>query len=385
MGIGAILTDWVQSGLDSTGNFSLDLQQGISKDWIVLLVDSNAADKRQKVAGFASLSFGTETMVALPTGDVNSSSLDLGTISPDSSKPDEIHSRDSVSRNATHFDLSLSQLVTLSGNDDMAKALKNVYINALNATHISRVLPRFSWMGMFPSDISQFADVNALMHVVPEYLLQFKSIDPDLTSSAIKNGTTHMEVVPPAPIDLADPSGSVLYPNVSTVPIDTQSAISDIDNRATYQTPYCMNKLPEGWWILKKDGQEYMVFDLSAAYAADDAGLPKMFVPSLRLVFGADSVLTSIEFKWYGYQNGGYIEQTDAGIIDKVIPSDFTLWIQPDEYHYHIVPSTSSITHFDNTWSVASGSLAGGAKRLTTICMSYSINGVDYNFGRKLR
>jgi hypothetical protein len=381
--------DRVEAPLAADGSFDLLLDSGVSGNWVVFLVNSQEADRTKKVKGILSLDFGSQTLQSLPIASASSGTVDVGTVNQSSTNAGETVTRDSAAANKQHFALSLSQLQTIAGNDDMVKALKNLYINVEASGLPPIILPRFSW-GDSTTTPLDFTSVDQIMTTVPRYLLQFVTSDPAVTVDAVSNNTQGFELDAPAPVALLDPGFNVTQ---TTATIDGSFMASGCSvelntSHIVFQTGYCQGPIPAGWWTLKRSGATMYSFDMGSAYSVDNTGKPKMIVPSMKLRVGADSVVTGVDVEWWGYDNGAYSRITDLSLVDNFFQSGLMIWLQPkimgsvsDEYIHGFKPSQGSAVPVGG-WSIAQGTLPF---RLGMFSISGIANGVDYAFQWVLR
>jgi len=382
---GLLFSHWVYTPVDSLGQFALDVDQSISAGWVVLLVDSAETDPTLKVKGFVGIGYSGDNLLNLPIATMSGDSLDLGTVSQDPQKPDEIRAEADSTTDSSSFTLSLDQLQMLAGNSSTVKAIKNVYLNA-TSTQPNFIAPRFFWYIDMNDAVNSYPTIPSIVAKKPQYAILLQLTGTSL--AVADSGTSNVTLDPPQGIDIVDNAGIVTSAGV------TQITGSDIRiSASTDKTGYidvgmanAGNEIPQGWWFLKKNGTTQIQFDVAAAYATDSVGQPRLFIPSFRINLTAASTLASVDIQWYAYQDNGYVLVTDPTLLDQVVPGGCMLGLfSPydanhfEEYHRKIMPSQTSVSSFENPWS-RSTSPATGTYHLSEMQLSYSINGIDYNF-----
>lgn len=126
---------------------------------------------------------------------------------------------------------------------------------------------------------------------------------------------TDVKIYPPSSInyktDYSD-NGFGSQADESTPIMSNYRNIDDGDDGAFFQFP-AIDNFPTGNWIVKVNGSNDIKaqFVFAGADAFDGNGKPKVPVPTIKITTNDSDIITSIEIKWYLYQNGDYIQASE--------------------------------------------------------------------------
>lgn len=379
--------NWIKASVSTAGDFSIDLDNSVSANWVIMLVDSLQTDKTQKVKGYVAFNFGNENLINMPTKNITTNKLEMGKISPDSAKPDEIKAASDSTSNKQHFDLSLDKLIIMAGNDDMIKAIKNLYVNQIDGK-VNIPYVRLNWFWLLEDIINKQGDIIEQMKITPRIYIQNNLQLPLLSKTELFDTSIDLTLTSPGLVKSAFDTSVVktLFRHSEFSFWDNCIRDGKDGQTISFASPWFIPPIPEGWWVFRKNGNELVTCDIGASYSTDENGKPKVYVPSASIAISPDSVLQSITVQWFGYQNGTYIQVSDPSIIDKVMPNGFMIGITNDyndpgfteDYIRNQMPSQPSKQTLSYSWTV--GTPIGNQKKIYSTQISYDINGVNYNF-----
>lgn len=113
--------------LAADGSFSVEVDT--LSDWVLVLVDENATNKRDELVGFVALTDNADlSLLLVPVSEMNEGEdeLDVGEVSKDG---DEAQSASLNETTAAKFSYGLDALKELASVDDSFKLLRNQYVN----------------------------------------------------------------------------------------------------------------------------------------------------------------------------------------------------------------------------------------------------------------
>ncbi len=204
--------------------------------------------------------------------------------------------------------------------------------------HVS--LFSFRWKGEASAIENQFSNPDDASFDGYSLTFEFENQD-ELSFEEITNRSTSLEIVPPSavtkitsrqvydassPFCNCDPFDIENRSDGSTFAFDTSGDDFALSLRAGGSLQIglggeSLENLPEGWWLLKKDGVELASYDFGQASPIGPGNKPRVYVPSIKAVIAADQSVDHFEIKWYLYNfdAGTYEEITDLTTFAEVV------------------------------------------------------------------
>ncbi len=353
------------------GSFELALDA--DGDYVLLLVDSTAADKKDRIKAYVSIQDVDGSLMQIPAGDSGEGDsggdhegdegggdheegegdsphedegdgegghLDLGECNEDG---DEAVSTETLQDSADAFSLTLDQLQEIARTDDVLKVLKNVYVNYDEETDTYlEIWPFFGWQdtageiaigNVFSDPAVTVADHNN------GFSYYFNTNSAAYDFDTLCDQTQAYTLNPPAQVEQVDGQAGPWtfadpWTNQGTSWNTGSSACGVGEMYASEEsgdfggTSLTFNyaggtfwKIPivEGWWQLQVDGTKVFEFDgrLGSPFEENDPAKPVVYIPSLKAVVTTGAI-SSFEMKWYLRNDGGtYDEVTDLEMLDR--------------------------------------------------------------------
>jgi len=324
----------VEAPVNANGSFKLNLKKKIKltegefpdgstewdTDYVLLVVDSSG-----QVISFISMAhFGTagaiggsQTVVKLPISTANTA-INLGTLIKESGTNDA----KSNSSTGGNYSLNINQLRQIAQSDDIAKSVKNEYMNRDLETKVF-----YNWYDTavktattFEALITAFSDPTKF-NFTGCYIAfwEMEGITDKLgTFNTIKNNTiadsTKLGLYPPTGSTVTGTtlSGSKTY-NPSD-PITNDGTMSTTDGGTSYY---------DGDFSVTTSSTPIGSFDFAVGNPFVNNSIPttsllKTYVPAIKLTVtgtGAARIITGITIKWYLYNGTEYIEVSDSSIM----------------------------------------------------------------------
>ncbi len=354
------------------GSFELSLET--DGDYVLLLVDSTATERRDRIKSYLSIQDVSGTLIQIPAGDTGSGEGDGGEgdgeegggdhggeggdhpadgdgegeggyleLGECNEEGDEAVSTETLAESADVFSLTLDQLQEIARTDDVLKVIKNFYVNydEESETYLN-VWPGFAWRdtagevsiaGTFSDPAATVAGDNN------GYTFLFQTNDPVIDIDTVCDQSKSYTLHPPATVAAVFGTGWWSF----TKPFTNQGAVQNTGTTACgvgelyasedTQSPGFVSfnfsgangsnwRVPivEGWWEHQVDGETVFEFDgaLAAPFENGDPLKPYVYIPSVRAV-ATTGYLTAIDIKWYlRNEAGGFDEVTDFEIFDRV-------------------------------------------------------------------
>ncbi len=391
------------------GTFSLSLEK--DRNWVLILVDSNATG-REKFVGYVAMKMNANDSALLaPVSSATASSLDIGTINQSATDTSLALTENTLT--TTAFSLSQSQLLDLAKNDDLLKIVKNLYFNYQGGIYWN-LRPDYNWSGDY-STISGTGFPNPSTFTFSGgYSFQ---LDSNFTGITIQQfigpptGTPKalLELYPPASVEAKD-SGFIY--NVST-------PISNLNNTTggptaggeweawandffagerygniSYSIGSLTGTIPSGFWKfgVTNTGTATLLssaeFDVAVASPISGTTI-KGFVPSIKLNVDGSKIITSVDIKWYYWNGSSYSEVTDTSALKSLVGSfDFMIdnttgGIRRYESTGHDVSVTNVVPQgipAGTPWYYGNFGEGIEAQRAESIGVFYSCGGIGYFF-----
>lgn len=394
-----IMKESVSAEIQEDGSFSISLDK--TKDWILLLTDSTAANRKDQLVSFAALgdSAGGDSMMLIPASSTVSD-IDMGTLDISG---DEASDTDSLTENEANFSLNLTELRQIADNDNLLKTIKNIYVNYDPVTEkFYSASVTFCWgLDAFLAK-NQFSDPASYSFI--GYQPSFNSRnDTTFPYEGVKNKDFIISIVPPAAVTDSNGNTYSSFDNscvlTETIWSDTSYSVGSNNPPFAFGIDYSYDddgwiqtgaggcrfvNILEGWWSIQKDGIEKAAFDLGVCSPIDPAtGKPVVFLPSIKINVDSSNIITSFDIKWYIYnpESEGYEEINDIsgfqnlmevsalGIVDLQEPRH--------EERLGFNPSTDTTIYPEAaTWKLVDNPAA--AYEVFYITVNYRIYGVDF-------
>jgi hypothetical protein len=377
------------------------------QNWVYLLLDTTAAQRRDQVVGYVSLDDGGNTLIQFPSGAVTAD-VDCGTLTQSG---DEAVSSTGLADNAGSFSMDMDSLREIAKRDNILKAARNNYVNYDPATGIAYMLiPRFNWTGA-RSTVKNRAFVPGVDSITYEgYYPQFSSTDDAITLASLVSGATVLDLYPPVAVDVA---GAVKTYG-PTVPMtsagadytsgygpsdgkDIKISASEffainfkVDTGETRADSFAFWPVEsgsglslsltdnyDGYWTLKKNGTAIGWFDLSVASPTDGAGHCVLYTPSVKVTTDGSGYVTKVDVQFYSYDvTNGYQLVTDVAGMNSIV-GQYMLGLMSgttEEYKYTSALDSGgmvfSFSDFSHDFPFAT----------TGIQISYTVAGVNVNY-----
>jgi hypothetical protein len=301
------------------GTFSLDLPKRY--DWLLLLVDSSAADEA-RFHGAVNLRTALDAgLIELPVSGGGADAVAVGTVAGSASG--DATSISTVSSAA--FALTPAQLESLAQADDLFQNAKNLVNN--HGTFGNgpgvwyQLRPDFVWDG--ETDVSaHWSDPAALVYGGMQFQL-----DTSSTAVGMDRLCSHSTVVtlePPSVVTVDTGGGPVGYGpgNGFTSAGATCTAIVRNDSTPgrefwsgslygtdgyggmSYSVAVSIPTNPAGYWTWREGGTVRAKFDVSGVNPPVVGGKPAGFVPSYKVNVDATGRITSVDVRWFSYDRG---------------------------------------------------------------------------------
>ena len=389
--------------IGSNGTFSLSLQT--NEDWLLVLMDSTAAQKTDQFVGYIAFNTGSaDNLLQLPASTAKVSSIDLGTITASTTLTDTAGTQNVV--NAADFSLTPQQLLAVAKNDDAFKYVKNFIINYDSASGVYYTLrPDFSWQGSYAGIDGAYQ--NPGQYVYNGYTSQLDSNTTSITMDKLcgSNGSAQVIVslVPPSDVSSIGMTPTVTFnagnPLSSTGvvcntatdgSIEAKNGYFDATNRYSNisQSYYIRlgGTIPAGYWKYYEDGVLKAQFDIAVANPLDSNNNIKGFVPVIEVNKDNNGKITSMNLKWYSWDDasGQYIELADPSILRYLIGSsqvyleNTTNNIRTYESINYDPSTTTSVSPSMYTWYF--GTAGPANQQAQGIGIYYQSGGIGYFF-----
>jgi hypothetical protein len=404
---GYIGSYFIQTAIESliqNNTFSLSLEK--DKDWMLLLVDTNAVDK-ERFVGYVSLKVdATDNLLMVPATTASSDTFNIGTV--------EKSGEEAVSINAvtaTDFAMTADGLLALAKNDELFKAVKNIFTNYNYTTQVYYNLrPDFKWRGQYASIQNAFqapADYTFI-----SYQFQLDTNDGlTLGDVAGIDGKTKksVQLYPPTGMEVPTNGGTITYSDsvpLSNANLGSVTTHTDGTREVWSTTPgeffageghygdggalslsysygsaALTGTIPAGYWTYKIDGVTKGEFDCAVATPLTTDFKIKGFVPVLKVNTEAvTNRITSIDIEWYTLSGTSYTRVTDTSALKYLISSDMYIENSFSGRRYDSFRPDSTMSSATPTMTWYFGTAGSEAERAWSFGIFYSIGGVGHFF-----
>jgi hypothetical protein len=321
--------------INPDGTFSISLDT--SRDWLLVLMDSTAPVKSDQFVGYVALNAGTENLLQVPASTSTITSLELGTItaSGDTAQSD-------TPIDESDFSLTSTQLLNLAKNDDAFKSVKNFVINYNNATGVFYTLrPDFRWKGNYASINGAFQNPSGYTYSNYSSQLDSNTTTINIYKICGYGPQVIVKLAPPSDVTTSGPSVRTFNPANPMSSANVKCYTADDGFIEAYQDPgnsdfFATNRygdvsqsyaapltgtIPGGDWLYYEGDQLKGQFDVAVASPLRVDGTIKGFVPSAKINIDEDGKITSVDIKWYYWDDSTsqYVELADASVLRYLI------------------------------------------------------------------
>jgi len=418
----AVIPAWYELGawqfgdtvaVGSDGYFSVELPAD-SDRCMILLVDTTQTKKIDQIVGYVAIGIDSAyNMLNFPASKA-SGDIDLGEIDQDPDQPDEVKSdENNVNSVTANLSLSLEELKQMASNDKLLRSIKNWYANNHGE----------DWYGLNPVYMYTYSDdflSSKDQYLTPDVVFSTANSSKLLKEYIIMYFTTVAADDPTKP-EFGDSELSLYFP-VGSYTIDAQDQDGNtginIDGSVEVRlsTDPSLNQpaslkgyrfwdqnglgffhdvVPEGQWVLEKDGLEIARYDLSTGDPFDANGNIRVFVPAIKINTTNDTV-DSIDIQWYLYDeiNGEYqtVEPTSKAFLDvvdyfeisltrhsdPVVTESFEIGSEGGTVGGNLQITDTHITPTKYEWTV--GTATGDQVKLDSLCVQYGVYGTGFMF-----
>lgn len=275
------LDEAVTSAIDTQGAFRLNLPARVGTDYVVMLVNTTATTKADKVVGFVTIPDRGSSLLRIPLWAARED-LDFGTLE---ARQGEAQSSRDLEHQRRSFNLSAPELRQIAEADDVLRNVKNFYINSDEAIWFESE-PAFGFRAPSASIKNAWGSPAAFA-----------------AQSSYLRVTTNNG----APLALYSPH--------------TRSQLRglDVERDHTGDTRYAfeMREVPQGLWTLKWGHEAIAQVDMAAASPLGEHEQPLTYVPSVRVNVDGTDTVKSIEVRWYYWDTVGtrYVEVKDLSLL----------------------------------------------------------------------
>lgn len=278
----AALDETVTAPIDTQGAFRLNLKALAGTDYVVMLVNTAATTKSDRVVGFVTIPDRGSSLLRIPLWAARKD-LVLGTLE---AVRDEARSGQDLQALHRSFTLSTAELRQIAEADDVLRNVKNFYINS-DDTRWFESEPAFGFRAPSASIKNTWGRPEAFA-----------------SQSSFLRVTTNSG----APLALYSPQA-----RRSQTGLDIERDHSGDTRYAFAMSP----KVPKGLWTLKWGRKEIAQVDMEAASPLGEREQPLTYVPSVRVNVDRADTVKSIEVRWYYWDTVGtrYVEVKDLSLL----------------------------------------------------------------------
>jgi len=396
--------------IDTSGHFSVGVPADSDRS-VLLLVDTNQQRKIDQIVGYIAIGVDAKhNMLNFPASNATGD-IDLGTISKDtdSDQADEVKSNESdVDMVTANFDLTFDELKQMASNDKLLRSIKNWYANldgdnwyGLNPVYMYTYNNLLSAKNNFLTPDTVF-DLNNSANLEKEYTILYMTTvaADDPTKPEFGNSELSLYV----PSDMSEPAtdqdGNTGYYIVANTRLSTDTSLNPTNGNGIHGKFWDQSGLgffhgivPDGQWVLKKDGVEIARYDLSTGDPFDSNGNIKVFVPAIKLNTTGD-IVNSIDIQWYLYDGSTYqqVDSTSKAFLNVVdyfdialtdyssnpaISENFEIGSSGGTVGGNLQLTDTHIIPIEKTWTLPGGT---GETHLTSLSVQYEIYGTRFMF-----
>ncbi len=315
----------------SDGSFSITLEQ--SYDWVLLLVNSQAASLTEKVVSYVAVKVDENNSLIAYSGASFNGNIDLGVLLKVGTEAQ------GTLISASSFGLTLDQLTAVAKSDNGFKHMINAYLNYNAATGIHYTAqPIFSWSAGAIAGLDTAPVASAISSYVMNGFnlnVETNNVTSPALPDAVCSGSSLVSLFPSA--DIADSAGANFSPTSGLANngagVETNLGVANSANWFSNGRYYCYDDdfgmqfnagssnvlygfqgsrslfrvpaggMPAGHWIIQADSLTLAEFDLQVSSPLDDTGHTTIPVPMLRVNHAGDGRVSGLEVSWYLYDS----------------------------------------------------------------------------------
>lgn len=329
-----------KSSIDSTGN-------EVQNDWMLLLLNSKAPTRYEKVCGFVSLKEIDQSMIQFPLSRLKKDSINLGLLQQNGN---EAVADTNANYDTTTFNMTIAQLRELAHTGQTLKMIKNSYGNwNPDKNRMIDIRPTYMLARPTMDEVknreckpSDYLDTSKISLNMQLFSADLQTFDYD----QIHSGASSIDLYPPSQmyLEILDDEHTYIAPINQCFSTDTSVnplIVYDSFGHTTRTAPVVIAAgggsqhmsiifsgfkgiSPSGTWFLKKDKSTVLSqFDLGLGCPIDSStGKPRIYVPSLNVsVNPADTTIQQIQLRWYFWDpsQNQYVQPTDEGLLQSSI------------------------------------------------------------------
>jgi hypothetical protein len=329
------------------GHFTITFTGTIDTDnWVLLLVNSDAADRADTIVSYVAVSDLDERLVQIPVKKM-SGQLDLGNLAEDDEDDDEAVSETELEQFATKCSLSYGQLRKMAKTDDLVKTIRNIWVNASydNDGEVSLYYQssiQYKWHQSILEAKNQFS------HAADDYMgygIEVWFEEGDIAWSDLSNPAVDaVNFAPPSEVSINDFLNDVVsYTYDSNSPINSDGPYNpNLSEAYDNDLGFCAFKnandlirlqyaatpvhtwdgfsgtVPSGNWLLTDQGQTetYATFDFSMESPFRNDGTAKIYIPSLKITTDVEDEISGISIRWLLYDQRSELYETVSELDD---------------------------------------------------------------------
>jgi hypothetical protein len=334
---GDMMSNTVIADIASDGSFSLTLDR--SYEWVLLLINSEAASLEEKVVSYVAAKVTEEDTLIAYSGKSLTSNLDLGTLVNNGEEAEGVN-------NSASFNLTLEELTAVAQADNGYKHMINAYLNYDPATGRNyAIAPIFGFQAGNISDFTGEPTTPQITGGGLSFFLETGDLESPEKIMDICLGLGDFGLYPPGII--ADAAGKV-YDSENGIVNDAigdsnmgldgspwTDGCYDGDMGVTFpdggsqrhvfmgiktasdQLQVPETGMPEGHWKLKSGETTIAEFDLAVGSPYDAAGNLTIPVPAIQVISETNGRITAINTSWFVYspRAGGYLKLSGSNAL----------------------------------------------------------------------
>ncbi|MBN1984499.1 MAG: hypothetical protein JW795_23435 [Chitinivibrionales bacterium] len=351
-------------GADGTFKINIEKTTTISGnevpvDWVLLLINSKAATRFDKVVGFLAIKELDQSMIKFPASKSKKDSISLGTVTVNG---DEAVSDSSIKHDTTTFYLTMDQLKNMANTGRTLKIIKNAYgnFNPITQKSLVDIRPSYNLAFVHMAAVKNHELTPHEYFDTGKVSLSIQMFGNDLSvfdTQKIHSRQKTIDLYPPCPMDVQNIIGDHVYTAHINEFMSTDTSLNPFINIDTLNNTARVNVFalgagecvtlffngfkgmsPNGIWKLKEDRTNLLVqFDLGIGTPFDTTtGKPFIYIPSVRVsVNAADTTISQISANWYHWEGSAYAMVTDAELIQNSITFiQFSIHANGDQEDY---------------------------------------------------
>lgn len=389
--------DIITASVDSSGAFEIDLS-GSYPNWLLLLVNTDAANLEDKVIGYVTIKVQEEDSLVNISTNRATGDVQLGNLSKSG---DEAVSSNEAGSETVGFSLSTSQLLALAKADDGYKNLINAYLN-YDGTDFFITFPSFVWTGNFSDVLNSNSSPDEISYSGWQIRMETSETETPSFDQVCSSAPGSFKIYPPADITKGVSSPTTYQPkDGGDTPITNDSMESDStgcydediqlqgaagDDEFQYNFPTgagvedLFQSTVDGFWSLEFAGEQVAAFDFSDSKPVDNSENALVFVPIPRVTSDDSNSITQIAVTWYQFDSdeGGYVEVSVDNIVNELIFSSFVELSTAEGASTSYADSQTAVV--SKTGADFSDLSSLQTSEIDELVVGYQMGGVDYRF-----